>query len=188
MAKMSAEKRTKLIYSVELIVIAIVFVVIATLEIFRVMHFRDWILIAFNWITIFGGTWMIVDFVWTLVSSKKRLKSSLLDKCLLLPLGIYLIIFDIICFAKYGFETVNSYDFRMYMMTAAFYYVAIVYIFQGIYHYYHPIPLMVQAIKEAEEAEREKALELEQKKTPEETSEVIENKAEEKQEETNPKD
>ena len=188
MAKMSAEKRTKLIYSVELIVIAIVFVVIATLEILRVMHFRDWILIAFNWITIFGGTWMVVDFVWTFVSSKKRLKSSLLDKCLLLPLGIYLIIFDIICFAKYGFETVNSYDFRMYMMTAAFYYVAIVYIFQGIYHYYHPIPLMVQAIKEAEEAEREKALELKQNKTPEETPEVIENKVEEEPEETNPKD
>ena len=117
--------------------------------------------------------------------SRSKLFFSLLDKCLLLPLGIYLIVFDIICFAKYGFETVNSYDFRMYMMTAAFYYVAVVYIFQGIYHYYHPIPLMVQAIKEAEEAEREKALELEQNKTPEETPEVIENKAEEKQEETN---
>ena len=181
MAKMSVEKRTKLIYSVELIVIAIVFVVIAILEILRVMHFRDWVLIAFNWVTIFGGTWMIVDFVWTLVSKKKRTKSSLLDKCLLLPLGIYLITFDIICFTKQaqGLTLVDTYDFRMYMMTSAFFYIAAVYIFQGIYHYYHPIPMMVKAIQEAQEAELEKQKELEEKnKTPEETPEVIENKEE----------
>ena len=173
--KMSIEKKVKLIYSGELIFIAIVFLVLATLELCRVLKIRDWVLIAFNWITIFGGAWMIADFIWTLVSPKKRAKNSLLDKCLLLPLGIYLIVFDIICFAKQGMKEDVSYDFRLYMMTSAFYYVAVIYIFQGFYHYKHPIPSLVAAIKQEEEEAKKK--EFEQEKP-------LENQAEETEKET----
>lgn len=176
--KMSAEKKIKLIYSGELIFIAIVFAVIATLEICRVLKIRDWVLIAFNWLTLAGGIWMIADFVWTLVSPKRRAKNSLLDKCLLLPVGVYLIVFDIICFAKQIQKADVSYDFRLYMMVGAFYYIAVVYIFQGIYHYKYPIPSLIAAIREEEEEARKKA-EEENKNLVAEQPDVIENQADE---------
>ncbi len=176
--KMSPEKKIKLIYCGELILIAIVFIVIATLDITRVLHIRDWVLIAFNWITLFGGMWIIADFIWTLVSPKKRAKNSLLDKILLLPVGLFLIVFDIICFSKNIQKSDVTYDFRLYMMVSAFYYVAAVYIFEGIYHYKYPIPMMKIAIQEAEEEEKMKLAQKEETKTPEETPEVVESKTE----------
>ena len=74
--KMSIETKTKLVYSIELSIIAVIFIVVATLELVGVIHFREWALIGFNWLTLFGGLWMIADFVWTLVSEKKRKKNS----------------------------------------------------------------------------------------------------------------
>lgn len=176
--KMSAEKKTKLIYCGELILIAIVFIVIATLDITRVLHIRDWVLIAFNWVTLFGGLWIIADFVWTLVSPKKRAKNSLLDKALMLPVGVFFIVFDLYCLINQLGKTDVSYDFRLYMMVSAFYYIAAIYIFQGIYHYKYPIPMLVAAIKEAEEDETKKLAQIEETKTSEETPEVIESKTE----------
>ena len=167
MAKISSEKKVKLIYSGELLFFAIVFAVIATLEITRVLHLKEWVLITFNWLTIFGGAWMIVDFFWVFFSKKRRAKNSLLDKALLVPLGIFLIVFDIICFAKWGFKTDSSYDFRLYMMTGAFYYVTAIYLFQAIYHYFYPVPMMLEAIKEEEE-----------KQVQEQNQEPIDNKEE----------
>ena len=94
--KMSIKKKTKLIYSIELLVFVAIFIVIATLEILGIIGKREIMLIIFNWVTIFGGTWLIVDFFWVLFSKKRRKKNSLLDKALVIPLGIYLITFDII--------------------------------------------------------------------------------------------
>lgn len=150
--KMSIEKKTKLIYSGELLFFAIVFIVIATLEILGVIGKRHIVLVIFNWVTIFGGTWMLVDFFWVLFSQRRRKKNSLIDKGLLIPLGIYFIIFDILCFCNLSFI---SDEFRRLMMGIAFYYCAAIYIFQGIYHYYHPIPSIIVAIEEAEKAEQE---------------------------------
>ena len=171
MAKISSEKKVKLIYSGELLFFAIVFAVIATLEITRVLHLKEWVLITFNWLTIFGGAWMIADFFWVFFSMKRRAKNSLLDKALLVPLGIFLIVFDIICFAKWGFKTDSSYDFRLYMMTGAFYYVTAIYLFQAIYHYFYPVPMMLEAIKEEEESALAKKQEAEKA-----SEENIENK------------
>ena len=93
--KMSVEKKTKLFYSGELVFFAILFFVIATLEILGIIGKREIMMTIFNWITIFGGTWMIVDFLWVLLSKKRRKKNSLLDKAMFVPAGIYLITFDI---------------------------------------------------------------------------------------------
>ena len=149
--KMSFEKKTKLFYSGELIFIAIVFAVIATLEIFGIVGKNEIMMTIFNWVTIFGGAWIIADFIWCLCSKKRRKKNSILDKALLLPLGIYFIVFDSLCFSKQPFVTM---EFRRWMMSIAFYYVAVIYIFQGIFHYFHPIPAILEAIEE-EKRERE---------------------------------
>ena len=75
-----------------------------------------------------------------------------MDKALLVPAGLYLITFDIICFTKASFVTL---EFRRLMMSIVFYYFGAVYVFQGIYHWFHPIPSLIEDIK----AEEAKALE-----------------------------
>ena len=152
--KMSLEKKTKLIYSGELMLFAILFLVLATLEILHVIGKRHIMLVIFNWVTIFGGTWMLVDFFWVLFSKKRRKKNSLLDKALLIPLGIYLITFDIICFCNAPIVDVED-NFRRLMMGIAFYYIGVIYLFQSIYHYFVPVPSLIQAIEDAYKAEQE---------------------------------
>jgi len=154
--KMSFEKKTILFYSGELILFALVFFVIATLEIFGVIGKREIMHIIFNWVTIFGATWMIVDFFWVIFSDKRRKKNSLLDKALLLPAAVYLITFDIICFSKLSFVNL---EFRRMMMAFVFYYFGAIYLFQGIYHYFFPVPQIVEAIEEMRLEEEAKKLE-----------------------------
>ena len=152
--KMSVEKKVKLIYSGELLFFAALFIVIATLEVLGKIGKNTIVLTIFNWVTIFGGTWMIADFIWLLCSPKRRKKNSVLDKALLVPAGIYLITFDIICFTQASFVTL---EFRRLMMSIVFYYFAAVYIFQGIYHWFHPVPGLMEDIKkEQEQADKEK--------------------------------
>ena len=169
--KMSLEKKVKLIYSGELIFFALVFFVIATLEILGIIGKREIILIIFNWVTIFGGSWMIADFIWLMCSPKRQKKNSKIDKALLVPAGLYLITFDIICFTNASFVTL---EFRRLMMGIVFYYLGAVYIFQGIYHWFRPIPGLLEDIqKEQQKAEQEA---IENAKA---NDEVIENTAEE---------
>lgn len=156
--KMADDKKVKLIYSGELILFAVIFITLATLKILHILNTNPVVRVIFNWITLFGGTWMIVDFVWVLCSKKRRAKNSLLDKALFVPLGIYLITFDLISIVG----PTRDKDFYMYFMVAAFYYIGVVYLFEGIYHYFRPIPSIVTAINQVEAANR--AAEAEEKK------------------------
>ena len=177
---MSLETKTKLIYTLELAFFSVVFFVLATLEVLNIIGRKSVMLDIFNFVTAAGGTWMIVDFFWVLFSKKRRKKNSLIDKALLVPLGIYLITFDIICFTKMPIaqddDATNS--FRRLMMGIVFYYLGAVYIFQGIYHWFRPIPGLLEDIqKEQQKAEQEA---IENAKA---NDEVIENTAEEVKEE-----
>ena len=183
----SIEKKTKLIYSGELVLFAVIFFVIATLEILGIIGKREIMMIIFNWITIFGGTWMLVDFFWVLFSKKRRKKNSLLDKAMIVPAGIYLITFDILCFCQLSFITM---EFRRLMMGILFYYFGACYLFQGIYHYFFPVPAVVNAIEETykaiEEEQRqaeEAAAQEAQKENEEQPAEPVEDNKEEKPEE-----
>ena len=149
--KMPIEKKLKLIYTGELIFFGVLFLTLATLEILGVIGKREIMMIIFNWVTIFGGTWMLVDFFWVLFSKKRRKKNSILDKALLVPAGIYLITFDILCFCQLSFITM---EFRRLMMGILFYYLGVIYIFQGIYHYFFPVPSLIEAIEQAKEEEQ----------------------------------
>ena len=173
--KMSLEKKVKLIYSGELIFFALVFFVIATLEILGIIGKREIILIIFNWVTIFGGSWMIADFIWLMCSSKRQKKNSKIDKALLVPAGLYLITFDIICFTNASFVTL---EFRRLMMGIVFYYLGAVYIFQGIYHWFRPIPGLLEDIRKEQQKAEQEAIE-----NAKANDEVIENTAEEVKEE-----
>lgn len=169
---MDIEKKTKLIYTIELLFFAVVFFVIATLELLGIIGKNKIMHQVFNWVTIFGGTWMIADFLWVLLSKKRRAKNSLFDKTLLIPLGIYFIVFDILCFIKIPQASLEDLSWRRMMMSFAFFYAGAIYIAQAIYHWFHPIPMLVKAIEEEKKMmEEEKAKEEEQPKT----EDVLEN-------------
>ena len=57
------------------------------------------------------------------------------------------------------------------MMAIAFYYIGAIYLFQSIYHYFVPVPMLLAAIEE-EKAEKEKAEHKEEveEQQPEETN------------------
>ena len=150
--KMSNETKVKLIYSGELLIISIVFIVVATLKVLHIMGSNSVMKIVFNVVTLIGGTWMILDFILSLTLKFRRKKTAIIDKILLLPLGFYLITFDIICFAKPAIRDTDTY---LYMVVGAFYYLAVIYIFESIYHYFKPIPTILTAIEEIKNAERQ---------------------------------
>ena len=88
-------RKIKLIYSGELLLIAVAFLVIGFLELFQVIRIKDIIQLIFKIVTLVGATWLVIDFIWTLLSPKKRAKNCLMDKAMLLPLAVYLYLFDI---------------------------------------------------------------------------------------------
>lgn len=155
--QLNAIRKTKLIYTIELAVIAVIFLVIAILELTHVLTISERHHMIFNFVTLAGGLWVITDFVWVLLSKKRRSRNSLLDKIMMLPLGVYLITFDIICLVNWN---ALPYEVYLYGMTSAFLYIVLAYTFQAFYHFKHPIPSLVEATlldleeKKAKEAEQ----------------------------------
>ena len=150
-------KKYKLIYSGELLLIAVVFLVLGILKLTGVMTSKQPRIAIFNWITIFGGLWIIIDLIWTLVSKKRRKKNCLLDKFLNLPIALFVIPFDLIYLINYpGAELFSK------CVGFMFIYIFINYTFQAIYHYFKPLPSLILAYNEEkkqkeEELNKEKA-------------------------------
>ena len=138
------EKRIKMIYSGELLVFAVVFIVLGILELLAVIKLSERFQLIFKIITLVGATWLIADFVWVMVSPRRKAKNSVMDKAMMLPLAVYLYTFDII-----GFVLQPGYGYYQVGVPAAFFYISCAYAFQGIYHYYHPIPTVLEMIEEA---------------------------------------
>ena len=154
-AKMSEDKKIRLIYSIEIIVFAIIFTTIGVLKVVHVLPYKEIMRIIFNWVTVFGSLWPIADFIWLMCSKRRRKKNSILDKALLLPLAIYIFTYDLISLIG----PKQSDNFYIYMVSGALFYVGVIYIFEGIYHYFRPIPSIINAIEEVKKANEEAAKE-----------------------------
>ena len=149
---LDALTKAKLIYSGELIIIAVIFMVIAILKMTGVLPTNPTFRLVINWITLFGGTWVIIDFFWAIFSKKRRPKISLLDKILHFPAGIYIVTYDLYCIiAVTKDETILRFGFPIAIL-----YLCACYIFEGIYHFYHPIPGLLAAVTEEEVPEENK--------------------------------
>lgn len=142
-------KKIKLIYSGELLAFALVFIVLGILELLKVIKLSERFQLIFKIITLVGATWLVADFIWVLLSPKRRAKNALMDKAMMLPLAIYLYVFDIL-----GFVLQPGYGYYQIGIPAAFFYIACAYAFQGIYHYYHPVPTVLEMIEEAQKPEK----------------------------------
>ena len=137
-------KKANLAYVIELAVIAVLFAVIAVLRLTGVWSGTNNVRRAiFHWVTIFGGTWTVIDLIWALASKRRRKKVCLLDKILNAPMGVYVVTFDIICFATWPEER-----FFIVGISIGFIYVAVNYTFQAIYHYFKPVPQIVSAAQD----------------------------------------
>lgn len=139
--KMNEETKAKLIYCIELAFFATVFALIAVLEFVNVIKISQTHMRIINWVTIFGGPIIIVDFIWFLISPYRRKRNSFLDKVLMIPIAIYMVVFDILCFSK---PDVFDTSFAQYMVPGGISYIALIFYIQAIYHWYVPIPLLYE--------------------------------------------
>lgn len=167
--KMPIEKKLKLVYCGELALFAVVFMVLGILFVAGVITPADWKRYAFTYVTLAGCTWIVVDFIWALASKKRRAKSCILDKALVLPVAPVIISFDIYCIINGCAETL---PYR-YFIGINLIYLSCVYLFEAIYHYYKPTVQMLNIIEETKKAELE-----EQEEARKEAEENAKNNAE----------
>lgn len=144
-------KKIKLIYSGELLLFTVVFLVLGILELLAVIKLSERFQLIFKIVTLVGATWLVVDFVWVLLSPKRKAKNAIMDKAMMLPLAVYLYVFDIL-----GFVLKPGYGYYQIGVPIVFFYIACAYAFQGIYHYYNPTPMVLEMIEEANKPEEPK--------------------------------
>ena len=143
--KMDTMTKAKLIYSVELGVFAVIFLVLAILKFVGVIGTNATRLTVFNWITLFGGSWLVVDFLWTMFDKKRQKRVAIIDKCIHLPAGLYLIVFDLYCLISK--PAIDSPICR-YATPIVLTYLGLCYAFEAIYHFKYPVPGLLDAVEE----------------------------------------
>ena len=141
--KLSEKTKIKLIYSGELMIFAVLFALIATFKITGVIGYNETRAKVFTFITLAGVAWALTDFIWAIASKRRRARVSLVDKVSILPLSIFMLIFDLINLIKNPGQT-----FYVYMLSAALYYASALYLFQSIYHWFYPLKELFEDIEE----------------------------------------
>ena len=173
--KMDFATKAKLIYSGELLIFAILFLVLAILRFLNVIQYNATRVAIFNWVTVFGGTWIVVDLIWALCDKKRQKRIALIDKIIHAPVGLYLIAFDLYCLIGKPTDP-NVYRFGIAIVLA---YLGLCYVFEALYHFKYPVPGVVDAV-EQEKIQAEQALEEEKKEeSSKEESEEINNEQKE---------
>ena len=150
--KMPTEKKIRITFLLEYVILAIVALVVGVLKMAGVIPTKPTRLLIYNIISIVGAAYFIIEIVWYFLSEKKRQRTDLLDKLIVLPVLLYLLAFDIYCFIYYGKPMWDI--FVTMSIGSALTYVGLVYIFLGIYRYKHPSKMILEAIKEVEESDK----------------------------------
>jgi len=132
--------KTKLIYSGELIVIAIVLIIIGILQVCNVMNISETFLNIFKFLAIGGACFFTYDITTTFVNPRKREISCLLDKFTIIIIPPYTLTISIMLFIGNEFVWNNP---KLFIVPLIFY-IAAVYIFQGIYHWFFPLKALFE--------------------------------------------
>ena len=160
MKKVDPIKKIKLVYSGELMLFFALFLLLGVFFLTGIIKVREWKRYVFSIVTLIGGIWLLIDFFWTMFSPKRKAKNSLIDKILVFPVGIALIVFDIIAIV-YRFSEDLPYR---YVIGIDLCYLSAVYLFEAIYHYFKPVPLLLNAIEEEKKSSEEPPQESVEKK------------------------
>ena len=155
-----AIKKYNKIYIIELFVIAVVVITLATLKLLNIIGSSSNFRRVFNIITLVAAIGLLADFVWLCCSKKRQKRNSWFDKISVIPVPIAMLIFDIICLINWEVETI---EWSTLFISIIFYYIGGVYIAQGIYHIFKPSPAMINAAIEEYNEKKEKQ-ELEKSK------------------------
>lgn len=137
---LSSTTKTLLIYSGELLIFSLVFLALGILVLTKVFYLSELRQQIFTWVTLFGGLVTLGDFLWVLLSKKRRKKSSLIDKILVAPVGLGLFVADLTALIMGNMP----YEFYQFAMGGVFCYLGLVYAFEGVFHYFHPIPGLLE--------------------------------------------
>lgn len=143
--------KTKLIIQGEYLVISIVFLVLAILRLTGIYGVNEIRAHIFNIITLCGGIWAVVDFIWSSVSKKRRAKVTYLDKVLAFPLGIYLIIYNLISLILWN----NVNQWYQYGISVVFIYAFLIFFFEAVYHWFYPTKAVLKVVEEEEKEKQE---------------------------------
>ena len=168
--KMDPLKKAKLIYSGELFLFTLIAATLSILFLTGVIPIATRRRYIFPILSLIGGTWALADFIWALASPKRRAKISMLDKILLLPMAFVLIPLDIMALIN-----VNTWDDLPYklMIGIGLGYVGLVYLIEAIYHWFKPIPGLLD---DDEEEEKDESIPVEAKEVEEEKPQETEEK------------
>ena len=144
MKKLDDFTKAKLIYSIELAVFAVVFLVLGLLTMFGVIGMSERRITVLTYITLVGGVLALGNSVWFFSSKKKRAKGSMLDTILLLPVPLIMVPLDIIHLVNGAVPN----EVYPYIIGSMLIYVTVIYCVEAIYHWYHPVPLLIEAAEE----------------------------------------
>ena len=165
--KMDFETKAKLIYSVELGIFAVIFFVIAILKLVGVLGTNTVRAAIFNWVTLFGGTWLLVDFFWAIFDKKRQKRIALIDKIIHAPAGAYLIAFDLFCLISKP----NDPKVYQYGVPIVLGYLGLCYTFEAIYHFKYPVPGIIDAVEQEKTLQEQQNLEENKEDSSKEESE-----------------
>lgn len=140
--------KAKLLIQGEYLLISLIFLACGILKIFDILKSSELRAHIFNFVTLAGSLWVIADFLWCTISKKKRAKVTYLDKILALPLGLYLLVFDIISLIRWT----NVDDWYKYGISIAFFLIFLVYSFEAVYHWFYPTKMLLEAVEQDEAA------------------------------------
>ncbi len=162
MKKLSGNDKAKLVYTIELLFFACVFLTLGVLFLCGVLKtstWKKWLVLTVGTV---GSVWCFVDFFWTLRSPKRRAKNSLLDKGLVLPNALFAFSVNIYFWVMLApFNEASDIMFA-YCLGASLCYFAIIYSIEAFYHWKHPLPGIIEVENELKEEEKKE--ESEQKK------------------------
>lgn len=138
--KLDDYTKTKLIYSGELIIIALVLLVIGILQVCGVMNISETFLHIFKFLAIVSGCYFLYDIITTFTNKRKREKACLVDKFTIIVVPPYTLTLSILLFAGNEFVWQNP----KYFIVPLIFYIAVIYIFQGIYHWFFPLKILFE--------------------------------------------
>ena len=159
-----ANKEVK-IYTIELLVFALIYFVLGVLILVGVIPLKGTFRHVLIYISLVGAAWFVFDFFWTLFSKKRRKTSSLFDKGLILPAVVGVVVVDILTFVM-GFEESNT--IHVYFTGAFFCYLTLIFVMEAIYHIYHPLPALLEEEEGKPKDKEESSTEGNKEVTPEE--------------------
>ena len=152
-------KKIKTFTLIEYVVIAAVIYTLGILKFLDIIKTNFNRLLAYNIVTTVFAIYLFVEFIWFLLSKKKREKDDAIDRILPIPGAAYMLIFAVICYINDA-KGVIDYPFVKYSVASIMLFMGTGSLTLGIYHYLKPGKLILEAVDEeyekklAEEAEK----------------------------------